>query len=218
MAANTLNINANFHTTALTTVYLAVGWFGTDHKFRANAGLFNNVLPAQTVAVFFLHSTGDQQGIFIFQTEIFNDFSGIYHRRHAAFLVGSTATTDQLISFHAFVRIEVPVFDVANADCIDMSVHCHQTRAVADITENIAHWVDFNFIEADFFHLFFNTMYYAFLVAAFTGNSNHIAQEASHVRLVIFCFFKNQFEWNILSHYFSPDFLLPVLQGAVPIG
>ncbi|MGQ7076456.1 M20/M25/M40 family metallo-hydrolase, partial [Escherichia sp. SP-MK2] len=46
---------------------------GTDHKFRANAGLFNNVLPAQTVAVFFLHSTGNQQGIFIFQTEVFND-------------------------------------------------------------------------------------------------------------------------------------------------
>ncbi|MGS3191296.1 hypothetical protein AB2888_24790, partial [Escherichia coli] len=31
-------------------------------------------------------------------------------------------------------------------------------------------------------------------------------------------FFKNQFEWNILSHHFSQDFLLPVLQGAVPIG
>ena len=218
MAANTLNINTNFHTTALTTVYLAVGWFGTDHKFRANAGLFNNVLPAQAVAVFFLHSTGNQQGIFIFQTEIFNDFSGIYHRRHAAFLVGSTTTTDQLVGFHAFIRIEVPVFDVANADGVDMSVHSYQTWAVTDITENVTHWVDFNFIEADFFHLFFNTMYYAFLVAAFTGNSNHIAQEASHVCLVIFCFFKNQFEWNILSHYFSPDFLLPVLQGAVPIG
>ena len=218
MAANTLNINTNFHTTALTTVYLAVGWFGTDHKFRANAGLFNNVLPAQAVAVFFLHSTGNQQGIFIFQTEIFNDFSGIYHRRHAAFLVGSTTTTDQLVGFHAFIRIEVPVFDVANADGVDMSVHSYQTWAVTDITENVTHWVDFNFIEADFFHLFFNTMYYAFFVAAFTGNSNHVAQEASHVRLVIFCFFKNQFEWNILSHYFSPDFLLPVLQGAVPIG
>lgn len=199
-------------------VYLVVGWFGIDYKFWVNVGLFNNVLLVQIVVVFFLYCIGNQQGIFIFQIEVFNDFIGVNYRGYVIFLVGSIVIINQFISFYVFVWIEVLVFDVVNVDGIDMSVYCYQMWVVVDIIENVVYWVDFNFIEVDFFYFFFNMMYYVFFVVVFIGNSNYVVQEVSYICLVIFCFFKNQFEWNIFSYYFFLDFLFFVLQGVVLIG
>ena len=186
VAADALNLHADLHTPALPAVNLAVGRFGADYEFRTYTGLFNNVLPAQAVAILFLNGTGDQQGILIFQAQIFNNFTGVYHGGHSALLVRRAASADQLIGFHTFVRVEVPVFDIANTDGINVRVHRQQTRAVADVAQHVAHRIDFNFIEADFFHLFFNAVHHALLIAAFAGDSDHIAQETGHLFFVLF--------------------------------
>ena len=200
VAAYPLNIDANLHTPALAAIDLAIRRLGTDHEFRANAGLFDDVLPAQTVTIFLLDGTGHQQGIFIFQTEVLDDFPSVDHRRHPAFLVGRAAPADQLIGFHPLIGVEGPVLDVTDANGINMRVHGDQSRAVADIAQHVAHRVNLDFIEADFFHFFFNTMHDAFFVTAFAGDSDHIAQEAGHILLVVVCFFDNQFERNVFSH------------------
>ena len=186
VAADALNFHADLHTPTLAAVNLAVGGFGADDKFRTNAGLFNNVLPAQAVAILLLNGTGHQQGIFIFQAQIFNDFTGVNHGGHSALLVRRAASADQLIGLHTFVRVKVPVFDIANTDGINVRIHCQQTRTVADVAQHVAHRIDFNFIEADFFHLFFNAVYHTLLIAAFAGDSDHIAQETGHLFFVLF--------------------------------
>ena len=94
--SNALYVHANFHASTLAAIDLAVSRFSTNNKLRADFGLLNNVLPAQAVAVFFLNSTGHQQRVLIFQPQILNDLTGIYHRRHAAFLIRCTTSTDQL--------------------------------------------------------------------------------------------------------------------------
>ena len=81
-----------------------------------------------------------------------------------------------------------------------MRIHRHQTWAVADITQHVTHRIDFHFIEAHFFHLFFDAVHHALFIAAFAWDSNHIAQKAGHVLLVVVGFFNNQFKRNMLSH------------------
>ncbi|SQC93848.1 Uncharacterised protein [Cedecea neteri] len=77
---------------------------------------------------------------------------------------------------------------------------------MADIAQHVAHWVNFYLVEADFLHLFFYAVNDAFFVAAFARDGNHIAQETSHVLLVVVCFFKNQFKRNMLSHAYVLQF------------
>jgi len=65
--------------------------------------LLDEILPAQTVAVFFLHGTGLQKGIIFFQPEILDDASGIDHGRHSPFLIAGTAADDDLVVFESLV-------------------------------------------------------------------------------------------------------------------
>jgi hypothetical protein len=55
-----------------------------------------------------------------------------------------------------------------------MCVHRDETRAMADITKNVAHRVDDHFVEADLFHLFFNAMDNAFFITAFARYCHHV--------------------------------------------
>ncbi len=79
----------------------------------------------------------------------------------------------------------------------------------ADITENVAHRVDFNFIEADFSISSLIRCTTRFSSQLSLGMQPYRAGSESCLpgNLLLF---QDQFEWNILSHYFSPDFLLPV--------
>lgn len=77
---------------------------------------------------------------------------------------------------------------------------------MADVSQNVAHRVDLDFIETDFLHFLFDAMDNPFFIAAFAGNGDHVAQETRHVFFVVVCFFKNQFKRNVLSHDFSPVF------------
>ncbi len=79
------------------------------------------------------------------------------------------------------------------------------------ITENVAHRVDFNFIEADFFHssLIRCTTRFSSQLSLGIATCRAGSESCPPGNLLLF---QESFEWNILSHYFSPDFLLPVLQ------
>ena len=65
MAGNTLYIYADFHTSTLSSVDTAVCWFCGNNEFRTNTIFMDDVLPAETVTVFFLYSTCHKYLIFI---------------------------------------------------------------------------------------------------------------------------------------------------------
>ena len=65
MTAYALYLNAYFHTSSLSTVDTAVCRLCGNNKFRTNLVFVDNVLPAETVTVFFLYSTCHKYLIFI---------------------------------------------------------------------------------------------------------------------------------------------------------
>ncbi len=89
-----------------------------------------------------------------------------------------------------------------------MSVHCHQTRAVADITENVPIG-SISTLSKPTFSISSLIDVLRVFRRSFRWGSQPYRAGASHVRLVIFCFFKNQFEWNILAIIFLQIFYSP---------
>ena len=60
MAGNPFYIDADFHTSTLSAVDTAICRLCGNYKFRANFVFVNNVLPAKTVAILFLNSSGNK--------------------------------------------------------------------------------------------------------------------------------------------------------------
>ena len=58
MAGNALNVDTDFHTSSLSTVDTTISWLCGNYEFRTNFVFVDDILPAQTVTVFFLNSTG----------------------------------------------------------------------------------------------------------------------------------------------------------------
>ena len=65
VAGNTLYVYTDFHTSSLAAVDSAVSRLCGDNEFRTNLVFVDNVLPAETVTVFFLNSTGYEYGVFV---------------------------------------------------------------------------------------------------------------------------------------------------------
>ena len=73
MAGNTFNIDADFHASAVSAIDTAVSRFGGNDKvglaeFFVTGNFdvfFQDILPAHTVAVFFLYGADYHRGVFI---------------------------------------------------------------------------------------------------------------------------------------------------------
>ncbi|CCZ23110.1 unknown [Acetobacter sp. CAG:977] len=169
MAGNAVRANTDFHTTAMSAINVQVRGFRNDDDFgrRIKDFFFHDDVPAQTVAIFFLNRSGYPQGIIVFQSQIFNDFTGINHGCHTAFLVGSAASVNDTVFQFAFIRIARPQLRICNADGVNVGVHGDNVFSVSDAAENIAHLVDADFVKADFFHFLFDALDDFFFMAAF---------------------------------------------------
>ena len=204
VAADPLNFNADLHAATLATVDLAVGRFGTDHELGADLALLDDVLPAEAVAILLLHGAGHQQGVLVFQSQILDDLAGVDHGGHAPFLIGGTATADDLVIFHPLIGVEGPVGHVADPHGIDVGIHGDQVRAVANIAQHVAHGVDLDLVKADFFHFLLDAQHDALFIAALTRDGDHVAQELSHLGLVLVGLLQHHFKRNLLAHCVSP--------------
>ena len=87
-----------------------------------------------------------------------------------------------------------PVVAVADTDSVDMGIHGDQVLAATDIAQHVAHRVDLDPVEADRFHLLLDPLNHLFLVAALTGDGDHVPEEGADLRPVKLCFFDNLFK------------------------
>lgn len=204
VAAHPLHFHTDLHAATLATVDLAVGGFGTDHELGADLALLDDVLPAETIAILLLYGTGHQQGVLIFQPQILDDLARIDHGGHAPFLIGCTATTNDLVIFHPLIGVESPVGAVADPDGIDVGIHGDQVRAVADIAQHVAHGVDLDLVKADLLHLLLDAQHDALFIAALARDGDHVAQELTHLGLVLVGLLQHHFKRNLLAHCDSP--------------
>ena len=136
---------------------------------RLQSRFLDDVLPAQTVAIFFLNGADHDQGVVAFQPQILDDLAGVDHGGHAALLVAGAAAADHLVVFVAFVGVEFPVVPVAHTHGVYVGIHGNQMLAVADGAQDIAHGIDFDFVEAHLLHFFLDSHDNLLFLAAFAG-------------------------------------------------
>ena len=68
-------------------------------------------------------------------------------------------------------------------------VKTNESFTCSHVAEDIAHRIDLNFVESDFFHFLFDSHDMSFFSAAFARNANQIAKELSHIILITHCSF-----------------------------
>ena len=187
MAGNALDVDADFHTAALAAIDAAVCRFRRNDKFRADLVFVDDILPAKAVAVFFLDRTRNQDGVLIGQeAQVFHDAGTVDGGYDAAELVRRAAAADFRFRFKAFIGIEVPVGFVADADGIDMGVEADEGLAGAHVAQDVAHGVDFYFIEIEFAHFFGDAVDVFLFAAAFAGEFDDVPEEAGHILFIAF--------------------------------
>jgi hypothetical protein len=65
-----------------------------------------------------------------------------------------------------------------------MGVHGNQMLPVSDGAQDVAHGIDFRFIESHPLQFFFDPLDNRLFLAAFAGQVDHVAQKSGHVGLV----------------------------------
>ena len=111
--------------------------------------------------------------------------------KNTAHLVRCSTSADFFIRFETFVWIKFPVLDITDTDCINMSIKTNESFTCSHVAEDIAHRIDLNFVESDFFHFLFDSHDLSFFSAAFARNANQIAKELGHIILITHCSFVN---------------------------
>src|SRR4029077_1527496 len=115
--------DADFHAAAVAAEDRAVGRVGDDHRGGLDLVFFDDVLPAEAVAVFFHDGAGEQQaelrGV---DFEVAENLGRVDHRWDGAFLVAGAAAPDATARNFAIVRIVLPLLGIANADGVDVGV------------------------------------------------------------------------------------------------
>ena len=169
MAGNTLYIYADFHTSTLTSVDTTVSWLCGNYKFRTDLVFVDDVLPAETVTVFFLNRS-DYHDLISFRNQIhvFHDSGTVYSRYETTALVRDTTSTDFFFCFVTFVWIEVPVFDVTDTNRIDMGIKSENLITGSHVTDDVTLWINSYFIEVQLFHFSFNCFDMFSFIAAFS--------------------------------------------------
>ena len=199
VAADARRLHHDFHAAALTAVNAAIRRLGADDKFGAEFPLLDNVLPAKPIAILFLDGTDYNQRVVSFESKILDDFSRVDHRGHAALLVAGTASAYGLGILAPLVRIKFPVCHIADANGVDMCIHCDNVFAMPDGAEDIPHWVDFNLVKTNLLHLLFDAQDDFLLLRALTWNRNHVPQELCHLGFIFFCLFHDLCKIHVYS-------------------
>ena len=169
MAGNTFHIDTDLHTSTLSSVDTTVCRLCGNYEFRTDLVFVDDVLPAETVTVFFLNSS-DYHDLASFrdQIHVFHDLCTVYSRYETAALVRYATSTDFFFCFVSFVWIKVPVFDVTDTNSVDMSIKSNDLIAGSHVTDHVTLWVDRNFVEVQFFHFSFDCFDVFSFVAAFS--------------------------------------------------
>ena len=173
MTGNALYIDADFHTSSLSSIDTTVSRFSRYYKFWTNLVFINDILPAKTVTVFFLNcSYNHNLTSFRNQVEIFHDFCTVYGRYDTAALIRYATSADFCLCLISFIWVKCPVLNISNTYSVDVSIVSDNLVAGSHISDYVTLWVDDNFVKSHFFHLSSNSIDVRFFITAFTRISN----------------------------------------------
>ncbi|CDA97068.1 unknown [Lachnospiraceae bacterium CAG:215] len=188
MAGNPFHVDADFHTSSLSAVDSAVSRFCGYDKFRTDFIFIDDVLPAETVTVFFLYGS-DYHDLASLrdQIQVFHDLSAVYGRYDTAALVGYTTSADLGLCLISLIWIKCPVLDISDTYGVDMCIVCDDLFSGSHVTDDISLWVDDYFIKSDFFHLGSDRVDVGFLITAFARVFYDRTKKCGHVFFVSLC-------------------------------
>jgi len=198
------DLHADLHAPALAAVDVAVGGLGDDHELRADLLLIYEVLPAQAVAVLFLHGAGDQHRIAVVdKAKILHDLGAVDGRDNATQLIRGTAAADLRVILKALIGVEFPVVCVANAHGVDVRVKADEGRSRTQVTEHVAHGVYLDLVKGERLHLLGDALDNRFLAGALAGDAHQVTQEPGHILLVVLSSVLDALEVHDLSSLLS---------------
>ena len=175
MARHARDRDADFHAPAMAAPHLAIGGIGNHDAFRADVVFVDEVLPAEAVAILFLHRADHVERVIARQIEVFDDFRAINHAGQRAFLIRRAAPVNDAVLEFAFIRVMRPRGGIADADGIHMRVNRQNCLAVADAPYNIAHRVNRDFIEPDAEHFLLDMLNNAPFLTTFRRNGDQFS-------------------------------------------
>ncbi len=76
MSRNTIKTHFNLHPSAMSAIDIQISGFGTNHKIRPDAILFNDVFPAKSVAVLFHNATHKIYCQILIESQLLKDTAG----------------------------------------------------------------------------------------------------------------------------------------------
>ena len=199
VAGDALGLDFDLHAAAVAVVDLQAGRLGRDDDFRTQLAFLDDVLPAQAVAILFLHA-GDHpdRQLFGHQPEFLQHRDGADGGDHAALLVGHAAAVDLAVLDDGRIGLDlVPQGDVAHVDGVAVAVEGDDARAVADAAKQVAHAVDDDLVVAHLLHGRGHELDHVALLAAQGGDAGDVFQE---IRDLAFAFlgFRVQFRTHFL--------------------
>ena len=112
----------HLHPAPLAAVNTQAGWLGNHDQVRAQTAFIDNVLPAQTVTVFFLHGGGHVQRDIIRHAGFFEQCGGINARGNSALLIAGTASIEYSVLDISGVWVAIPQGKVAGIHGVRMSI------------------------------------------------------------------------------------------------
>jgi len=204
VAADALSSHLDLHAPTLPPVYVGGRGLSNHHEFGADPRLVDYVLPTEAVTVLFLNGSGHEEGVVAFKAQILNDLAGVHHRRHAAPLVAGASAHDDLFILVALVRIDFPEAQVSDAYSVDVGIHRYQSLSGADASQDVAHWIDFDLVEAHGRHFLTNPLDDGLLLTALARYRDHIAQEPGYSLSISFCLSQRFFEREANRDHSSP--------------
>ena len=192
VAGNTVHVDADFHSAAMTAIDAAVGRLGGDDELNLISRVFRTVkilvddgLPAHAVAVFFLHGADDHDLVALGnETQILHDLAAVSCGCHAAFLIGTAAAVDDIVGLITLIGVGFPVGAVADADGVDVRVNGNDLVAGAHPADDVAELVELNLVVAELRQLFGDALDNALFLTGLGRNGDHIAQELCHIGFV----------------------------------
>lgn len=158
---------------------LQAGRLGGDNHFGAQDVFLDDVLPAEAVAVFFLHAGDHPDGqVFGYHVQFLEHGDGDDGGDETAFLVGDAAAIDFAIPDFGGIGLALgPQADVADVHGVAVAVKSNHAGAVADAPEQVAHAVNDDFLVAHVFHGFFEELDDFAFLAAGRGNRGGVLEE-----------------------------------------
>jgi len=177
MAAHALGMDHHLHPAALAAVDAQARRLRDHHRLGPDLLLFDEVLPAQPVAVLLNHGAGEEHREVAREIHLFHDLAGVDHGGQPALLVRGAAAPHAPVGDVGVERVEAPQGAVAGVDGVDVGVEGHQALAAPHLADDGPQAVDADLVEAQRAHLAVDHRDHFLFLRGVGRRADQVAQE-----------------------------------------